>query len=151
MHVISVGVFGKFAVENTLTTGTILAEDGNKMSKSKKNYPDPLLLINEYGVDSLRLYLMSSPVMKSENLNFSEKEVSEIRKKVFLIWWNMFAFYKMYAPKNHTISLDKTPESQDVMDKWILSKLHSLIRATTEHMDQYNLVAASRGIIELYS
>ncbi len=148
MHVISVGIFGKFAVENTLTTGTILAEDGNKMSKSKKNYPDPLLLINEYGVDSLRLYLMSSTVMKSENLNFSEKEVSEIRKKVFLIWWNMFAFYKMYAPKNHTISLDQTPKSEDVMDQWILSKLHSLVKTTTENMDQYNLVGASRGLME---
>lgn len=147
MHVMSVGIFGKNAVENTLTTGTILAEDGTKMSKSKKNYPDPLLLINEYGVDSLRLYLMSSTVMKSENLNFSEKEVSEIRKKVFLIWWNMFAFYKMYAPKNHTIDLNKQPHSEDVMDKWILSKLHTLIKETTFNMDNYDLVRASRGLM----
>lgn len=147
MHVLSVGIFGKNAVENTLTTGTILAEDGNKMSKSKKNYPDPMLLINEYGVDSLRLYLMSSTVMKSENLNFSEKEVSEIRKKVFLIWWNMFAFYKMYAPKNHAISLVKTPKPNDVMDEWVLSKLHSLIHETTTFMDNYDLVRASRGLM----
>ncbi|GIK83791.1 MAG: isoleucine--tRNA ligase [Patescibacteria group bacterium] len=148
MHVISVGIFGKHAVDNTLTTGTILAEDGSKMSKSKKNYPDPLLLINEYGVDSLRLYLMSSTVMKSENLNFSENEVSEIRKKVFLIWWNMFAFYKMYAPKNHTIDLEKTPKSNDVMDQWILSRLHTLIKETTQYMDNYDLVRASRGLMD---
>jgi len=147
MHVLSVGIFGSNAVENTLTTGTILAEDGTKMSKSKKNYPDPLLLINEYGVDSLRLYLMSSTVMKSENLNFNEKEVSDIRKKVFLIWWNMFAFYNMYAPKDHKIDLNKTPKSDDVMDKWILSKLHSLIKNTTKLMDNYDLVRASRGLM----
>ena len=147
MHVMSVGIFGKNAVENTLTTGTILAEDGNKMSKSKKNYPDPMLLINEYGVDSLRLYLMSSTVMKSENLNFNEREVSDIRKKVFLIWWNMFAFYKLYAGDNHKISLDKTPKSDDVMDKWILSRLNTLIKETTDYMDNYNLVKASRGLM----
>lgn len=148
MHVMSVGIFGKNAVENILTTGTILAEDGNKMSKSKKNYPDPMLLIDEYGVDSLRLYLMSSTVMKSENLNFSEKEVAEIRKKVFLIWWNMFAFYKLYAPENHSISVENTPKSDDVMDKWILSRLHTLVKETTEYMDNYNVVKASRGLMD---
>ena len=97
MHVLSVGLFGKPAFQNALTTGTILAEDGTKMSKSKKNYPDPQILIDKYGVDSLRLYLMSSTVMKGENLNFSEKEVADIRRKVFVIWWNVFAFYQMYA------------------------------------------------------
>ena len=147
MHVISVGIFGKNAVENTLTTGTILAEDGNKMSKSKKNYPDPMLLINEYGVDSLRLYLMSSTVMKAENLNFSEREVSDIRKKVFLIWWNMFAFYKLYSSKNSKISLIETPISDDVMDKWILSRLNTLIQDVTEYMDNYNLNKASRELM----
>lgn len=147
MHVISVGIFGKNAVENTLTTGTILAADGNKMSKSKKNYPDPMKLINEYGVDSLRLYLMSSPVMKSENLSFNEKEVSDIRKKVFLIWWNMFAFFKLYAKDSHVVDPDTVPKSTDVMDKWILSKLHTLIQDTTERMDNYNLVKASRELM----
>ncbi|MCB9812795.1 MAG: isoleucine--tRNA ligase [Pseudomonadales bacterium] len=147
MHVLSVGIFNKNAVENILTTGTILAQDGNKMSKSKKNYPDPMLLINEYGVDSLRLYLMSSTVMKSENLNFNEKEVSDVRKKVFLIWWNLFAFYKLYANQDHQINLAKSPESSDVMDKWILSRLNSLIKDTTKYMDNYNILKASRGLI----
>lgn len=148
MHVISVGIFGKHAVENTLTTGTILAEDGTKMSKSKKNYPDPTLLINQYGVDSLRLYLMSSTVMKSENLNFSEKEVKDIRKKVFLIWWNMFAFYKLYSTETEKISLSQTPHATETMDKWILSKLNSLIVSTTKNMDEYNVVKASRDLME---
>lgn len=147
MHVISTGIFGKPPFENVLTTGTILAEDGSKMSKSKKNYPDPMKVINEYGVDSLRLYLMSSTVMKSENLNFSEKEVSEIRKRVFLIWWNVFSFYKMYA-LNKALSLENTPEPQDIMDKWMMSRLHSVIRDVTEQMDGYNVVKASRTLME---
>lgn len=146
MHVMSVGIFGKNAVENTLTTGTILAEDGSKMSKSKKNYPDPMVLIDEYGVDSLRLYLMSSTVMKSENLNFNEKEVADIRKKVFLIWWNMFAFYKMYAKPNQ--DLLTVPSVEDVMDKWVLSRLASVITETTTYMDEYNVVKATRGLME---
>ena len=147
MHVISVGIFGKHAVENTLTTGTILAEDGTKMSKSKKNYPDPMKLINEYGVDSLRLYLMSSPVMKSENLNFNEKEVADIRKKVFVIWYNLIAFYKLYAG-DRTVSLETPSRSTDCMDRWILSRLHGVVRSVTSYMDSYNVVKASRELME---
>lgn len=146
IHVISVGIFGSHAVDNTLTTGTILAEDGSKMSKSKKNYPDPMELINNYGVDSLRLYLMSSPVMKAENLNFNEKEVADIRKNVFLIWYNMVKFYELYA-KGKPVDFKTVPQSDDVMDKWILSRLHSLIADVTEHMDNYNVVKASRSMM----
>lgn len=151
MHVLSVGIFGKHAVDNTLTTGTILAEDGTKMSKSKKNYPDPLVLINTYGVDSLRLYLMSSPVMKSENLSFSEKEVADIRKKVFLIWWNMLAFYKLYSADVELKDLDaveKKLDLSDTMDAWIMSKLHTLIAQTTQQMDEYAVTKASREMMD---
>lgn len=147
MHVMSVGIFGKHSFENVLTTGTILAEDGSKMSKSKKNYPDPMLVINEYGVDSLRLYLMSSPVMKSENLNFSAKEVSDLRKKVFLIWWNVFAFYKQ-SNVAETFDPTRQPKPTHVMDKWLMSRVHSVVKSVTESMDEYNLVRASRTLID---
>ena len=146
MHVMSVGIFGQNAVENTLTTGTILAEDGTKMSKSKKNYPDPMTLINEYGVDSLRLYLMSSTVMKSENLNFNEREVSDIRKKVFVIWYNMVAFYQLYAP-NDSLDLTVEPTANTVMDRWIMSRLTKVTQLVTEYMDSYNVVKASRVLM----
>ncbi|MCB9800757.1 MAG: isoleucine--tRNA ligase [Pseudomonadales bacterium] len=146
MHVMSVGVFGKNAVENTLTTGTILAEDGTKMSKSKKNYPDPMTLINEYGVDSLRLYLMSSTVMKSENLNFNEREVSDIRKKVFVIWYNMVSFFKLYAG-DATVNLSEKLKPEDIMDRWIMSRLAHVTKEVTEYMDAYNVVKASRTLM----
>jgi len=146
MHVISVGLFGKKAVENTLTTGTILAEDGSKMSKSKKNYPDPMAIINQYGVDSLRLYLMSSPVMKGENLNFNAKEVAEIRKKIFLILWNVVAFYRLYS-SNFQLNPEAPLNCQDIMDVWLLSRLNTLIESTTKHMDSYDVVKTTRELI----
>ncbi len=148
MHVLSVGIFGKPAVENTLTTGTILAEDGSKMSKSKNNFPDPMKVIDTYGADSLRLYLMSSPVMKSENLSFSEKEVADIRKKVFLIWYNCISLYKLNNPNNAPLE-EVTAKPKDVLDRWILSRVQTALAETTAQMDAYNVVDASRGLMQL--
>ncbi|OGJ38629.1 MAG: hypothetical protein A2383_00090 [Candidatus Pacebacteria bacterium RIFOXYB1_FULL_39_46] len=148
MHVLSVGIFDSPAFENVLTTGTILAEDGSKMSKSKKNFPDPVLLIDKYGSDSLRLYLMSSTVMKSENLSFNEKEVADIRRKIFVIWWNVLSFYQAFA-KQQPISKPVQPDH--LLDRWILSKLETLIAETTQQMDAYDLVRVSRGLMEFIS
>lgn len=148
MHVMSVGVFGQPPFENVLTTGTILAEDGSKMSKSKKNYPDPMLLIDKYGVDSLRLYLMSSTVMKGENLNFSEKDVADIRRKVFVIWWNVISFFQSFADQDAAITQHPATEPEHVMDKWLLSAVNQLTAEITEYMDTYDLVRASRRLME---
>ena len=143
LHVMSVALFGKPAFENAVTTGTILAEDGTKMSKSKKNYPDPTLLIDKYGVDSLRLYLMSSVVMKADNLSFSESSVDDIRKNVMNIWWNIFAFYKMTGSSSSAL-----PETvTNPLDKWLLSKIEGLTLAVTTAMDNYDVVTASRPLM----
>ncbi|MFC1653858.1 isoleucine--tRNA ligase [Patescibacteria group bacterium] len=146
LHVLSVGLFGKNTFENAVTTGNILAEDGAKMSKSKKNYPDPTKLIDQYGVDSLRLYLMSSPVMKAENMNFSDKEVSDIKRKVFTIWWNVFVFYQLYADKSQPLTFPKSPK--DIMDSWLVSRTETLTKEYTKLMDEYNVVSASRKLME---
>jgi isoleucyl-tRNA synthetase len=148
MHVLSVGIFGTHAFENVLTTGTILAEDGSKMSKSKKNYPDPALLINEMGADSLRLYLMSSSVMKSENLNFSEKEVADIRRKIFVIWWNVLGFYHSFAAVG---APEKPAAPSHILDRWILSRLQTLIVSTARQFDEYEVARASRNLMEFVS
>ncbi|MEK7390553.1 MAG: class I tRNA ligase family protein, partial [Patescibacteria group bacterium] len=84
MHAVSTILFGRAPFRNVVTTGTILAEDGEKMSKSKGNFPDPAIVFDKYGVDALRFYLLSSPLMKSEDLNFSEKGVDEVYKKIIL-------------------------------------------------------------------
>ena len=143
LHVMSVALFGKPAFENAVTTGTILAEDGTKMSKSKKNYPDPTLLIDKYGVDSLRLYLMSSVVMKADNLSFSESAVDDIRKNVMNIWWNIFAFYQMTGSSSTELpDLIINP-----LDKWLLSKIEGLTDTVTKFMDNYDVVSASRPLM----
>jgi isoleucyl-tRNA synthetase len=145
LHVMSVALFGKPAFENAVTTGTILAEDGTKMSKSKKNYPDPTLLIDKYGVDSLRLYMMSSVVMKADNLSFSESAVDDIRKNVMNIWWNIFAFYKSVVPSSTIYHLPSTISHP--LDKWLLSKIEGLTATVTKYMDAYDVVSASRPLM----
>ena len=142
LHVLSVALFGQPAFTNVLTTGTILAEDGTKMSKSKKNYPDPMKLIQKYGVDAIRFYLMSSVVMKADNLNFSEKQVDEIYKKLILIFFNNLSFYNLYLKGQHT----NKPKPQHVLDRWILSRLHHTIRTMTQAMDHYDLPRAARAL-----
>jgi len=148
LHVMSVGLFGTHTFENAVTTGTILAEDGAKMSKSKKNYPDPSILFEKYGVDALRFYLMESVVMKAENLNFSEKQVADVYQNVISILWNVFSFYKLYAGGNPP---DSAPKTVHVLDTWIVSKTHSLITAVTQSMDAYDSVTTCRHIKEFVS
>lgn len=138
--------------KNVIVNGVILASDGKKMSKKLKNYPDPMVMIDRYGVDSLRLYLMSSPVMRGENLNFNEKIVSEIRKKVFLIWWNVLAFYRQFADPLSThqrFDPQRDPIPTHVMDQWILSRLSSVHQEVEESLDSYDLVSASRSLMWL--
>ncbi len=146
MHVMSTALFDRKPFENVLTTGTILAEDGTKMSKSKKNYPDPMVLIEKYGVDSLRLYLMSSTVMKGENLNFAEKEVADIRRNVFVIWWNVLSFYEQFASKPADVTVMPAAPT-DVMDQWLMHELAALVKEVTNYMDAYDVVRASRRLM----
>lgn len=147
LHVLSVGLFGKPAFEHAVTTGTILAADGTKMSKSKQNYPDPMLVVEKYGADALRLYLMSSTVMKAENLNFEEKGVEEVKRKVFGIWWNVLAFYRLYS--GSTTAPETLPQSAShVLDQWILQQTVRLTSTVMSSMDEYNVVTASRELMK---
>jgi len=144
LHVMSVGLFDSHTFENAVTTGTILAEDGTKMSKSKKNYPDPALLFEKYGVDALRFYLMNSVVMKAENLNFSEAGVREVYQKIVSILWNVFSFYKLYVPSSPPPP--QTPVAVHVMDLWMVSLTNSLVKNVTASMDCYDTTQACRYI-----
>jgi len=97
LHVLGHAYHQQNVFQNVVVTGMILAEDGKKMSKSLQNYPDPKILINQYGADALRLYLLSSPVVRSEPLRFSEKGVEQMLKDVIIPLQNVFNFFKMYA------------------------------------------------------
>ena len=146
LHVIASAVREKEAYKNVIVNGIVLAEDGKKMSKRLKNYPDPSLIFEKYGADAMRYYLLSSPVMLAENLNFSEKGVSDILRNVNMILWNVYNFYAMYADELKVENLKV--ESDNVLDKWILARLNQLIGEVTEGMDKYNLPKATRPISE---
>lgn len=141
MHILSTALFDKNAYKNVVVNGIVLAEDGQKMSKSKKNYPDPMLVVEKYGADALRYYLSGASVMRAEDLRFSEASVDEVYKKVILITLNVLSFYKMY--ETH---VNETIESEHVLDRWILSKTNELIKEVNEKMEAYELTKAVKPI-----
>lgn len=143
MHAISTLIFGKAPFKNVMTTGTILAADGSKMSKSKKNYSDPMETISQYGADALRFYLLTSPVINGEDLNFSEKGVTEVSRKLSMILWNVHSFYRMYATGPVAEGM---PTATHVLDKWVLSRLAATHKIVTESLDGFNTPAAGRAI-----
>jgi isoleucyl-tRNA synthetase len=148
MHVISFNLFNKAPFENVVTTGTILAEDGSKMSKSKNNFPDPWEVINKYGVDALRFYLMNSVVMQADNLNFSAKDLETGYRKVLLILWNVYKYFDTYASNVEWKPDDLEPASQTILDKWIDARTRELVNTVTESLDSYDTVRATRMIAE---
>ncbi len=135
---------GEPAFKHCVVNGIVLAEDGKKMAKKLKNYPDPDVLLEKYGADALRYYLATSPVMEAENLNFSEIGVKESYNKLINILWNVVEFYKLYSIENEGDEFNGQPKN--LLDKWILAKLNDLINTVTENMEGYRLIAASRPI-----
>jgi isoleucyl-tRNA synthetase len=148
LMVLSTALFDKPAFKNVIVNGIVLAEDGQKMSKRLKNYPDPNYLINKYGADAMRYYLMSSPVVKGGDLNFSEKGVDEVFKKVIMLLWNVYSFYETYADQLVGAGHCPVPTADNILDKWILAKLNLLIKEVTENLEKYDLQKASRPILE---
>jgi len=143
MHVVCTILFGQAPFKNVVTTGTILAEDGSKMSKSKNNYPDPNLVIAKYGADALRFYLLTSPVVIGEDLNFSEKGVQETGRKVNMILYNVWSFLRLYTKDKFSAA---SPTSENILDKWIVSRLAQVHKQVTTYMDVYDTVRAGKTI-----
>lgn len=147
--VLSTLLFGKPPFKNLICNGLILASDGQKMSKRKKNYPDPMELVNKYGADALRLYLINSPVVRAENLRFREEGVRDILRDVFLPWFNAYRFLvqnmQIYEEQNSEMKFyfDKRQlvTSTNVMDRWILSFTQSLFKFVKEEMKGIILVS----------
>lgn len=137
-HAISTILFNEAPFENVVTTGTVLAEDGSKMSKSKNNYPDPWFLFNKYGVDALRFYLMSSTLMKGEDVNFSEKLVQETSSKIINRFDNVVTFYDLYKDKEVENS-NYQVVSKNILDKWIIARLKQFTLEVKNGMEIYDL------------
>lgn len=142
MHVLSILLYGDISFENVVCTGNILNEKGEKLSKSKKNYPDPWLIIEQYGADALRFYLMSNPVMQAEDVFFNERDVRDVYNKVINTLCNVAEFYATYASKTSA----EPNKFENVLDKWILSKLNVFLGEITKEMEAYNTVKSCRLI-----
>ena len=141
MHVISILLFDDIPFKNVVVNGNLLGEDGTKMSKSKRNYPDPNLIIEKYGADTLRIYLLSSQLMRAQDLNFKEEIIKQVYRRFNLLLINVLKFYSLNDIDN--LIMDIT-YSDNILDKWIVSLLNSLIQDITQLMDDYDTAEVSR-------
>lgn len=149
-HVIGTGIKDSNAFQNVVVNGIVLAEDGKKMSKKLKNYPDPMEILNKYGSDVLRYYLMASPVVAAENLNFSERDMSDIQRNLFRMLWNSYSFFTTYAAIDNWAPSAKASEgrgtqSANLLDRWILSELQLVTCEVNAAMEKYELNRATRA------
>ena len=159
LHILANALFdGKFpAFKNVITNGIVLAEDGQKMSKSKKNYPPPEKIFEKYGADAMRFYLLASPVVAAQDLKFSEKGVAEILKSVFLPLKNSYKFFAELA----NLEIEKDAKFVDIftenfanfskkklfqLDRWILAELRETLEIITLNLENYHLDVAARQI-----
>ncbi len=145
LHVLANALYQKPAFKNVVVNGIVLAEDGQKMSKSKKNYPDPQVVFDKYGADAVRFYLMNSPVVRAEDLRFSEEGVAEVLRKVILPLWNAYSFFVTYA------NIDKwqSEELQITNDKLKISenKLQSPNKLEERECDSSPLTRGGGGVV----
>lgn len=142
LTVLSAALFKKPAFKNVVVNGIILAEDGNKMSKRLKNYPDPEIVIQKFGADAIRLYMLHSPAVKADDLRFSEKGVEHVVRQILIPLWNSFVFLATYA-KIYGWKPEKGPfKPKALIDQWILSMTQKLISEVEGAMESYELSSA---------
>lgn len=139
---LGVGLFGKAPYKHVIVNGVVLAEGGEKMSKSKKNYTDPRELIEKFGIDAIRYFLLSSPVIKGESVEFADKSVDEVYKKVIQRLENVLSLYEMNVPQD----VVRSASSSDVLNAWIISRVHEVVSEATKGYDTYMLDEAVRPI-----
>ncbi len=149
LTVLSTALFGRPAFKNVIVNGIVLAEDGEKMSKSKRNFPDPNLVLEKLGADALRIYLASSPVVNAKSLRFAEDGVREQVRSVLLPLWNAYSFLTRYADVDGWEPDGQAP-STDVneLDAWILSRLQTLLADVEDRMSRYELFRVVPALLE---
>lgn len=149
LNVISAALFDRTPYKNLIVNGLVLAEDGSKMSKSKQNFDPPMDVINQFGADAIRLYLMNSPLVRADPLKFSNKGVFEVVKTVFMPWYNVQRFLLQNITRweeefGESFKIDHARTAQldkldNVMDRWIISSAQNLIRFVRTELDNYRL------------
>ncbi|ORY63975.1 tRNA synthetases class I-domain-containing protein [Pseudomassariella vexata] len=156
MLVLGTHLFGVSPFKNCVVNGMVLAEDGKKMSKRLKNYPDPATVMEKYGSDALRLYMINSPVVRAEPLRFKESGVKEVVQKVLLPLWNSYKFFEgqvALLKKVENIDFVSDPKlestNKNVMDRWILASCQSLLQFVNQEMSAYRLYTVVPRLLEL--
>jgi len=141
--VLGTALFGKSPYQNVIVNGMIMAEDGKKLSKKLQNYSAPMDLANQVGADSMRFYLLSSSIIRGEDLSFSDKEVGELQRKNIGRLHNVLLMYQQYAGNEKAGS-----ESKNILDRWIVARLNELIVEVTSGYKNYELDKATRPITD---
>ncbi len=145
---LSSAIYDQPAFKNVIVNGMVLAEDGRKMSKSLKNYTDPVELMEHYGADALRLYLINSGLMRAEEQRFVDKGVEAIVRRALLPWYNAFSFFKLYAEIDGWTYDQKVDQFDNILDRWLLSKLQTLKSTISHEMEAYRLYGVVPRLFE---
>lgn len=140
LHVIGGALYESPAFKNVLVHGVILGTDGRKMSKNYGNYPDPKEMLAKYGGDALRLYLLGSPVMNGEDILISEDQYKQQVKGMMLILWNVYNYFVTYANLDGWDKNKANEKSQNILDKWIISRVNGLLQEVTVSLEKFNTV-----------
>ena len=149
-----IGAFGeeakkghKNAYKNVITTGTLAGNDGRKMSKSLGNYTDPNILMDTYSADALRFLLLSSPVLSGEDFALLDKDVSDVNRKLAMLW-NVYDFFTTYAEIENIDSEElESISSSNPLDSWIISRVYQLRNDIAEGMSEYNIPKALENVL----
>ena len=147
LTVLAAALFDAPAFENVVVNGLVLAPDGKKMSKSDRNYTDPKEVIQQFGADALRLFLMDSAVVKAEDLKYTDEGVREVLKTVIIPYWNAYSFFVTYANIDGVQPTSAPDEPDNPLDRWVLSEAERLVEEVTDQLDQYDLQKAIEPIV----
>jgi isoleucyl-tRNA synthetase len=141
LHVLATALFDRPAFDSCISHGIVLGDDGAKMSKSLRNYPDPMAVFDSHGADAMRWYLLSSPILRGGDFSVTETGMRDTVRQVLLPMWNSWYFLSLYANAENRTGVFRT-DSSHVLDRYVLAKLGDVIDSVTESMDTYDLFAA---------
>ena len=147
LTILAAALFGKPAFYNCIVSGIVLAADGRKMSKSERNFTDPMEIINKYGADALRFALIDSTLVKADDLKFSDEIVKDVLKSLLIPLWNAYSFFVTYANiDGYEPSSTPYEKLHNSLDRWIISDLNKLVRTVSDAMDSYDVQAACSAL-----
>jgi isoleucyl-tRNA synthetase len=146
--VLSTALYDKPSFKNVIVNGIVMAEDGKKMSKRLRNYTPPEILMEEYGADALRLYLINSGLVRAEEQRLADSGVKDMVRRALLPWLNSFKFLQTYADIDQWRAQADAPMSSNITDQWMLSRLQSLLTNVTREMSEYKLYNVVPALFE---